>query len=175
MVVARASSTKLTWSHLMNVASSLDDMEMLVQPNLDIRPTGRPTAELQRREESAFETAMGSGKGMQDAAEAAMNRPQKNNGGKSVPRQCTYCHETGHNSAACDFMDRPAKRAQQDSAEAQEAQEQMADDNAENVEGAAEQTTARKRKRDYIKKKALVGAGGGRDGSGGIGADGRGG
>eukprot|EP00965_Chrysotila_dentata_P101224 3342669-Pleurochrysis_carterae.AAC.1 len=51
----------------------------------------------------------------------------------------------------------------------------MADDNVENVEGAAEQTTARKRRRGYIKKKALVGAGGGRDGSGGIGADGRGG
>eukprot|EP00965_Chrysotila_dentata_P181930 6007129-Pleurochrysis_carterae.AAC.1 len=72
-------------------------------------------------------------------------------------------------------MDRSAKRSEQDSAEAQEALEQMADDSVENVEGAAEQTTARKRKRGYIKKKALLGAGGGRDGSGGIGADGRGG
>eukprot|EP00965_Chrysotila_dentata_P207197 6183977-Pleurochrysis_carterae.AAC.1 len=78
----------------MAVASSLDDMEVLVQPNLNIRPTGRPTAELQRQEESAFETAMGSGKSMQNAAEAAINRPQKNKGGKSVPRRCAYCQET---------------------------------------------------------------------------------
>lgn len=163
---------KLSWSHLMNVASSLDDLEMLVQPNLNIRPTGRPTVELQRREESAFEKAVGSGKSMQDAAEAAMNRPQKNRGGKSVPRRCAYCHETGHNSASCDFMDRSAKRAQQDSAEAQEAQAQMADDGEENEEGASQQTPARKRKRGYIKKKPLVGACGGCEGSGVIGAEG---
>eukprot|EP00965_Chrysotila_dentata_P260319 6213863-Pleurochrysis_carterae.AAC.1 len=48
-----------------------------VQPVFNIRPTGRLTAELQRREESAFETAFRSEKRMQDATDAAMNRPQK--------------------------------------------------------------------------------------------------
>eukprot|EP00965_Chrysotila_dentata_P207198 6183977-Pleurochrysis_carterae.AAC.2 len=68
-------------------------------------------------------------------------------------------------------MDSSARRAQQDSAEAQEAQEQMAD----NLKEAEEQNTPRKWKRGYIKEKPLMGAGGGRDGSGGLGAGGRGG
>eukprot|EP00965_Chrysotila_dentata_P151016 4990728-Pleurochrysis_carterae.AAC.1 len=50
----------------------------------------------------------------------------------------------------------------------------MADAGVENEEGASQQTTAKKRERGYIKKKSLVGACGGRDGSGVIGAEGSG-
>eukprot|EP00965_Chrysotila_dentata_P051606 1712701-Pleurochrysis_carterae.AAC.1 len=131
-------SKLLTWSHLMHVGKS--DMEVLVQPKLNIRPTGRSTHELQRREETAFERAACAGKSMHDAAEEAMDRPQKNKGGANTKRRCAFCLHLGHDASKCDFMSKASARARADSRAAQEAHDNLPED-------ASADAAVRKKKR----------------------------
>eukprot|EP00965_Chrysotila_dentata_P065565 2172605-Pleurochrysis_carterae.AAC.1 len=42
------------------------------------------------------------------AGEEAMNRPQKNKGGKGVRKRCAFCHSVSHDASSCNFMSRSA-------------------------------------------------------------------
>eukprot|EP00965_Chrysotila_dentata_P089989 2969885-Pleurochrysis_carterae.AAC.1 len=53
------SAKLLMWAHLMHVAKQAEDLDVLVQPRLNICPTGRPSSNMQRREESVFRRERG--------------------------------------------------------------------------------------------------------------------
>eukprot|EP00965_Chrysotila_dentata_P081608 2694634-Pleurochrysis_carterae.AAC.1 len=55
---------------------------------------------------------------MHDAAEDAIDRPQKNRGGAGVKRRCTYYRQLGHDAASCTYMTDAAAASRQRAEEA---------------------------------------------------------